>query len=74
MSYAEDIEAEASYLQMVMEEREREWRQGFHETKNHRRMKIADMTDAHLRNAIAYFKGLDVSPLKEELRKRAASK
>ncbi len=54
--------------------REEQWRSGFHITANGETLRLKDMTTQHLKNAIAYFTELDVSPFEKELSRRAGGK
>ena len=52
------------------EEREIEWRQGFHVTRDNEEIELENMTTKHLKNTINFFDFLDTKPLEKELRKR----
>lgn len=70
MSWSEDMGYDAYDDSDIVEERERQWENGKHTTKNGDILKISEMTNEHLRRTIDYFDGYDTKPLLEELRKR----
>jgi len=52
------------------DEREKEWRKGYHTTRDYEKINLCDMKTSHLRNTIRLFWDYDTSPLKIELNKR----
>ena len=55
-------------------DRVRDWKNGIHVIKDGSEIKIESMTENHLKNTIKYFKRLDTSFLKKELKNRGESK
>lgn len=51
-------------------ERELDWQNGIHITRDGTEMMIKDMTTSHLKNTIRFFRSLDTSPLEKELKNR----
>ena len=58
---------------MSQQEKEQNWKAGFHVSGNGKRTDLNDLDDSHLQNMIRKYKaeGCDVTALEEELNNRA---
>mgnify|MGYP006971788728 CR=1 FL=1 len=70
MSWIEDNGFDPYEQDYYDDDRESEWQAGIHYDRQGNEYKISEMTTTHLQNIIKFFKGLDTSPLQEEINKR----
>jgi len=68
--FTDDMEVGFMWGDIQVMDREHEWAEGVHTTKDGGEIKLKDMPTEHLKNTIKYFKDYDTSELEKELRRR----
>jgi hypothetical protein len=69
--YSDESDLKFELLMFDIDNRESNWKGGFHKTKDDRIIKLTEMTDQHIKYTIRYFsQDHDTSPLEQELNSR----